>query len=88
MPSDDIVPDRELTVDEILAHLEFGLWTAVALSPVFYWVNGAAVSDDQWVMRLILIVIAFGGAPIIRFVRWKRSRSESGQDGLPTTKQN
>ena len=61
--------DGELTTDEILSHLEFGLWTAVVLIPILYYINGAAVSQDQWVMRAILVVIAYCGAPAMRWIR-------------------
>ena len=69
--------DGELTTDEILSHLEFGLWTAVVLIPILYYVNGAAVSQDQWVMRAMLVGIAYCGAPAMRWIRWRRGRKSN-----------
>lgn len=72
-PSSELV-EEELTTDEILGHLETGLWTAVVLIPILYYVNGPSVSQDQFVVRCILAVITYVGAPMMRWYRWKRGK--------------
>ena len=62
-------PDEEITVEEVLENLEFGLWTAVVLIPILYYINGPSVSNDQWYMRAALCVIAYLGAPITSWIR-------------------
>lgn len=74
------VADAELTTDELLSHLETGLWTAVVLIPILYYVNGPSVSRDQFVVRTALAVIVYLGAPLIRLYRWKRGRSAVESD--------
>lgn len=56
---------EEVTTEEVLSHLEFGLWTAVVLIPMLYWVNGPSVSGDQFVIRSILAIVAYVGAPVV-----------------------
>jgi hypothetical protein len=59
----DTPPDDEpLELDEILRWAEFACWTTLALAPFLYWVNGPAVSHDQFVVRSGLVVIAILGA--------------------------
>lgn len=72
--------DEELTTDEILGHLETGLWTAVVLIPLLYYVNGPSVSHDQFVVRCILAGVTYLGAPLMRFYRWRRSHAAAVQD--------
>jgi hypothetical protein len=43
--------EDDLQLYEVLAWIEFGCWTAIALFPFLYWVNGPAVSTDQYVVR-------------------------------------
>ncbi|MEO9932334.1 hypothetical protein [Rhodopirellula bahusiensis] len=49
---------EEITWQEVRQCLELGSWTTIALAPFLYWINGPAVSVDQWVMRTGLTVIA------------------------------
>ena len=76
-PDNDASPDTgedALTTDEILGHLETGLWTAVVLIPVFYYINGPSVSHDQFVVRSVLAGVTYVGAPLMRFYRWRRGK--------------
>lgn len=45
---------------------EFSCWTIVLLAPILTWVNGPAVSTDQFVVRVAVFVIALAGAFGIR----------------------
>jgi len=54
--------EPELSTAEIRGWVEFGCWTTVALAPFLYWVNGPAVSTDQFVVRTALVTIAALGA--------------------------
>ena len=65
-------PDVDLTTEEVLSHMEFGLWTAVLLIPILYYVNGPSVSNDQGIMRSILVGVAYSGAPAMRWYRRRR----------------
>ena len=69
--------DGELTTDEVLTNLEFGLWTAVVLIPILFWINGSSVSRDQFVVRTVLVVIAYAGAPLMRFCNYRRKQGSN-----------
>ena len=43
---DNHQPAEELDLEECLHWFEFACWTAIALFPFLYWVNGAAVSTE------------------------------------------
>ncbi len=56
---------------------EFGCWTMVVLAPILTWINGPAVSTDQFVVRTAVFVLALiGGVSLSarRIVRARRSR--------------
>lgn len=65
--------EEPLTTREILGWLELSCWTMIALAPFLYWVNGPAVSTDQFVVRTILVTLAFVGGIVIHIVR-RRTR--------------
>lgn len=76
--------EDDIRLDELLPWIEFGCWTAIVLFPFLYWVNGPAVSTDQYVMRNILIVVSVTGAFGLRFWNWRarcRVRSQTNGDG-------
>jgi hypothetical protein len=68
--------DEPLSPAEIVGWLEFGCWTMVALAPFLYWVNGPAVSTDQFVVRTGLVTISLLGGIGIRVAKWIRGRKE------------
>ncbi|MBN1853551.1 MAG: hypothetical protein JW829_12540 [Pirellulales bacterium] len=54
--------------------VELGCWTMVALAPFLYWVNGPAVSTDQFVVRTTVVVLALVGGVAIRVFRWRQGK--------------
>ncbi|MCR4414553.1 MAG: hypothetical protein NUV77_19220 [Thermoguttaceae bacterium] len=60
---------------------ELGCWTTVALAPFLTWVNGPAVSKDQFVVRIVVFSAAVCGAVGLRIaaiVRRLRGRQPGG----------
>ncbi len=72
---DNIPQEEDITPEEIRGWLEFGCWTTLALWPFLYWVNGPAVSDDQFVVRTALIVIAFVGGTSLRTYKIMKNKA-------------
>jgi hypothetical protein len=68
--SEPEIPQRELTPKEVRGWAEFCCWTALALAPFLYWVNGPAVSRDQFVVRTALVSLAAIGAVGLRAYAW------------------
>lgn len=68
--------------DEVLGWIEFGCWTALALTPFLYWVNGPAVSQDQLVVRWAVVIIAIVGGAGLRLRYWRR-RSDGHGNSTP-----
>jgi hypothetical protein len=66
--------ESELTVGELLGWTEFACWTALVLMPFLYWVNGSAVSTDQFVVRSVLVFLAAVGAIGLRSYAWLHRR--------------
>lgn len=67
-------PDDDIEIESLLNWLEFASWTAIALFPFLYWVNGPAVSTDQYVVRSILVVVAVVSAIGLRSWHWWSNR--------------
>ena len=65
---------EELTTAEFFSWLELACWTMVVLAPFLYWVNGPAVSTDQFVVRTGLVTLALVGGLAIRLTKWFRRR--------------
>jgi hypothetical protein len=74
-----------MTMAEVIGWLEFGCWTMVALAPFLYWVNGPAVSTDQFVVRTALVTLALTGCASIRLTKWLRGNGRSEQPAADTT---
>lgn len=71
--SDDAVdqqPEPDLTPAEIRIWAEFCCWVSLALAPFLYWINGPAVSSDQFVVRTALVATAAIGAVGLRITAW------------------
>jgi hypothetical protein len=62
--------DVELTAAELRYWIEFGCWATLVLAPFLYWVNGPAVSTDQFVVRTALVVLAACGGVGLRCYAW------------------
>ena len=55
--------------------LEFACWTTLALAPFLHWINGPAVSEDQFVFRIALVSIAAFCAVTLRGYHLLRQRN-------------
>jgi hypothetical protein len=49
--------------------LEFMCWVVVALAPFLRWVNGPAVTSDQFAIQVALVTLAGIGAISLRVYR-------------------
>ena len=67
---------EETVVDwrETLPAAEFCCWVVVLLAPLLRWINGAAVTDDQFYIQVGLTALALLGAVALRLVNWRRAR--------------
>jgi hypothetical protein len=59
---------------ELAPAIEFACWVVVALAPLLRWVNGAAVTDDQFVIQVALTSLALVGAVSLRFYNYQARR--------------
>lgn len=64
--------EKEIDWDEPSGWVEFGCWIALALTPFLYLVNGPAVSQDQLVVRWIVVLVALVGGVGLRIRAWRR----------------
>jgi hypothetical protein len=69
--------DEAPTFREIAPALEFSCWVVVGLAPFLRWVNGAAVTNDQFAIQISLTSIALAGALSIRLYNY-RAHSRGG----------
>lgn len=67
-------PERPILFRDLAPALEFACWVVVALAPFLRWVNGAAVTDDQFVIQMTLVTIAVMGALGLRLYNWRAAR--------------
>jgi len=51
-------PTSEITFKESARLLEIACWTILALVPVLRWINGPAVSADQFVIQVTIACAA------------------------------
>ena len=70
--------DDELSAAELRGWFEFACWTTLALAPFLYWVNGPAVSTDQFIVRTGLVVLAACGALGLRRYAWVARQRAAG----------
>jgi hypothetical protein len=62
------------TFRDIAPAIEFACWVVVALAPLLRWVNGAAVTDDQFAIQVGLTSTALVGALGLRFYDYRVQR--------------
>ncbi|GAB6186277.1 glycosyltransferase family 87 protein [Thermopirellula anaerolimosa] len=62
---------------DVFAWLEFACWTLLVLAPILRWVNGPAVSSDQLVVRVALVLLAGTGAIVLRIINRRRKQPSS-----------
>jgi hypothetical protein len=61
----DTEPQPQEPVDPWLL-AEFCCWTVLVLAPILRWVNGPAVSSDQYVVRVTVFALTLAGGVGIR----------------------
>jgi hypothetical protein len=54
---------------------EICCWTVVTLAPILRWVNGPAVTTDQFVVQVVMVGGALAGAIGLRVYNWQRGRA-------------
>jgi len=77
MPSADEHPgsgptQEEVCFRDIAPMAEFSCWVILAISPFLRWVNGPAVSTDQFVVQVSLVTLALLGAVGLRVYNWRQ----------------
>ena len=50
--------EEEILFRDVAPAIEFACWVVVFLAPLLRWVNGAAVTDDQFVIQVTLVASA------------------------------
>jgi len=68
--------DQKIRFGDVAPAIEFACWVVVALAPVLRWVNGAAVTDDQFVIQAALVATALTGAIGLRIFNWRARQSQ------------
>ena len=61
---------------DVAPAIEFCCWVVVALAPFLRWVNGAAVTDDQFFIQIGLVTIALSGALGLRLYNLRSGQSQ------------
>ena len=69
-PTDQVA--EEITFADISPAIEFICWVVVFLAPFLRWVNGPAVTRDQFVIQVTLFSAALVGAILLRVVHFMR----------------
>lgn len=64
-----------IQIADIAPALEFCCWVVIALVPLLRWVNGAAVTNDQFVIQATLVAAAASGAIGLRIYNWRSGQS-------------
>jgi hypothetical protein len=86
VPSDTSLSGSELEKSmqfrELAPAVEFSCWVVVVLAPFLRWVNGAAVTDDQFVIQVTLFTVALAGAIGLRIYNWRTGRQDKANSPL------
>jgi hypothetical protein len=64
-------PEAPVHFRDVAPALEFMCWVAVLLVPFLRWVNGPAVTNDQFFIQCAAAVMALAGAITLRIYNWK-----------------
>ena len=67
-----MMPEEPIGFAAVAPALEFICWVLVMLIPFLRWVNGAAVTDDQFSIQYTLAAIALAGALSLRLYNRRR----------------
>ena len=57
---------QDIHFRDIAPAIEFVCWVVVVLAPILRWINGPAVTDDQFVIQIALFSLALVGAVGLR----------------------
>lgn len=65
---------EEITLSDVSPAIEFMCWVVVLLAPFLRWVNGAAVTTDQFYFQITLFSTALLGAIGLRIYHYVQGR--------------
>ncbi len=65
MNEDGESPD-DIHFHDIAPAIEFVCWSVVVLAPLLRWINGPAVTDDQFIIQVAFFLLALLGAVALR----------------------
>ena len=65
----------EIRFRDALPAIEFCCWVVLALAPFLRWVNGAAVTDDQFYIQIGIVALAAIGAIGLRIYNLRTGQS-------------
>ena len=74
-----------LSLDELLRWAEFCAWSALIMTPIIWWLQGASVSTDQFVVRTSLVVISAVVGVGLRVRAWVVGRRAASGKNLQQT---
>ena len=57
---------EDVRFEDLAPAIEFCCWTVVFISPLLRFINGAAVTEDQWWMQISLFSLSLIGALTLR----------------------
>ncbi len=60
----------DISFSDLSPAIEFVCWIVVLLAPFLRWVNGPAVTDDQFAIQATLVSLALAGAIGLRIFHW------------------
>jgi hypothetical protein len=66
-----VLPEN-VRFSDISPGIEFVCWIVVCLAPFLRWINGAAVTSDQFFIQVALFSVALAGAVVLRIVHLTR----------------
>lgn len=69
--------EKPIHFRELAPAMEFSCWVVVALAPFLRWVNGAAVTDDQFIIQASLVAMSLTGAIGLRLYNWRTDRRKN-----------
>lgn len=77
--------DPDIRFIDLAPAVEFCCWVVVALCPFLRWVNGAAVTQDQFVIQVTLFSLALTGAISLRIYLFVAIRRKSKENLIEET---
>jgi hypothetical protein len=64
-------PKGSVYFRDLAPALEFMCWVVLILIPLLRWVNGPAVTDDQFYIQCALTAMALVGTVCLRLYNWR-----------------